>query len=753
MFVAAAIQMGELLETGRGTYTRFRPGQPLGAAGNEFVQSVVKPAVRGYVSRVEAWLIVLWDYINTIFLITACEFFLWIGLADLLLYYLWPYDYGDEGLEVFDLSNYTDTSLNVTEDGYSEDSGVYAVQMNDVVFIVIGFLFYFISVKFLSMNKNYNEMAADWKDGKLPETFGFRRKTYAFGRTLINFVGYFFIITGFWNILDTSIWESTLDRDIVYAALGLLAGYIFNDLLAPESIYYFAAIRGRAHQQAQYKKDPDGDPFKDHCCCNINPWIPGEELWPVQDEFVRDVIHPQVKEFISPGELYIIESFNYLNAIVLLPFIDTFQWIGDDVPFVPLWSAAVNPIVYRAQAPVATQYIQPSPLSWLGNFFYAWRGRIIYRIKVVCTVFHKGILVIMWDPDICQFTLINSSIVTSKQSMIYMDIQECNDLTFCVEWGHPRMWALTNDASIAMTSLGTVGTPLDHKDRANGFITIFPLNPFQAPDKLAVDVHVFMSSDDMHFNFLTQEGVPTSRVFPESGVVSQESVPCITINPTCSGTRGLTSDFFGEEPRSLRALMRRYVTSVTGAVTLPTGPSMVRITQDTFDQPLPAFNGADGVTDKATIWNELRYAFVAFRGSWCYRIGFAAGGPTETMQRLRVRLLYLSTTTLPNSMDVLPNVHAGSYLIGTADEVPFTNGSAQFRVPFYSINKFLTPGNLNPHDTGDSMQEAYAVRNFQIEVETRQAVGVNMNICIDKCLGEDGTFAGWIAPPPYSRTP
>jgi len=51
-------------------------------------------------------------------------------------------------------------------------------------------------------------------------------------------------------------------------------------------------------------------------------------LWPVQDEFVRDCIHPHVKEYISPGELYIIETFNYFNAVAIQAFVDTFQWVG-----------------------------------------------------------------------------------------------------------------------------------------------------------------------------------------------------------------------------------------------------------------------------------------------------------------------------------------------------------------------------------------------------------------------------------------
>jgi len=177
------------------------------------------------------------------------------------------------------------------------------------------------------MNESYNEMADAWKDG-LPQSFGFLRKTKAYGRTYLNFVSYLFIITGAWNIFDTCFWESTPQRDIIFFVIGILGSFLCNDILAPESIYYITSTRGRHHQQYQYKTNPEADPFLDHCLCNSHPWVPNEDIDTVQDEFVRDVIHPIVKEFISPGEVYVIEIWNYINAVILVPFFDLFQWIG-----------------------------------------------------------------------------------------------------------------------------------------------------------------------------------------------------------------------------------------------------------------------------------------------------------------------------------------------------------------------------------------------------------------------------------------
>jgi hypothetical protein len=205
--------MGELLESGRGSYTRFRPGQPLGAAGNEFVTSVVKPAVKGYVSRLQAWLIVFWDYFNTIVLITGVQFFLWIGIANLFIYYIWPYPYEEE---YEDLSNFTEGTnetlkryflqgeqllpnlsdiVNSTEE--ATEFALSQITTNDLVYICIGYFLYFLSIKFFSMNESYTEMSDAWKKG-LPESFGFRRKTLAYGRTFLNFFGIF--VCHYWGL-------------------------------------------------------------------------------------------------------------------------------------------------------------------------------------------------------------------------------------------------------------------------------------------------------------------------------------------------------------------------------------------------------------------------------------------------------------------------------------------------------------------------------------------------------------------------
>jgi len=142
----------------------------------------------------------------------------------------------------------------------------------------------------------------------------------------MNFLGYLLVITGGWDILDTCLWESTVERDAIYFTVGVLGCFLVNDLLAPESVYFMASKRGHNLQKQNYKEKRDV--FDAHCFCGTHPWVPNESLYPVQDEFVRDVIHPIVREFISPGEVYVIETWNYFNAVILILFFDLLQWVG-----------------------------------------------------------------------------------------------------------------------------------------------------------------------------------------------------------------------------------------------------------------------------------------------------------------------------------------------------------------------------------------------------------------------------------------
>jgi len=107
---------------------------------------------------------------------------------------------------------------------------------------------------------------------------------------------------------------------------------ILGEYLSPESIYWLAGHRGQKRQIKRQEKfgpaQDDGEPTIDPCCCNLPIFRPGQQFFFVQDSFIREMIHPTIKDYVSPGEVYFIEVFNFINATFLLPTAEIFQWIG-----------------------------------------------------------------------------------------------------------------------------------------------------------------------------------------------------------------------------------------------------------------------------------------------------------------------------------------------------------------------------------------------------------------------------------------
>jgi len=104
--------------------------------------------------------------------------------------------------------------------------------------------------------------------------------------------------------------------------LGSFFSLVLGEFLSPESIYWIAGHRGQKLHNEQKEQNID---IADN---NFPIFRTGQDLPVVQDAFIRDVVHPSLIKYISPGQVYVIEIFNFFNAVVLLPTAEIFQWVG-----------------------------------------------------------------------------------------------------------------------------------------------------------------------------------------------------------------------------------------------------------------------------------------------------------------------------------------------------------------------------------------------------------------------------------------
>jgi hypothetical protein len=75
-----------------------------------------------------------------------------------------------------------------------------------------------------------------------------------------------------------------------------------------------------------------------------------------------------------------------------------FSWDCGDAVDRLLFSTRVNPRMYDFQAVTNQGLVSMTPMCWVSNMFLNWRGDIIFKFRFVATPFHKGRVIISYDP-------------------------------------------------------------------------------------------------------------------------------------------------------------------------------------------------------------------------------------------------------------------------------------------------------------------------------------------------------------------
>eukprot|EP01084_Bolivina_argentea_P088162 159192_1 len=139
-------------------------------------------------------------------------------------------------------------------------------------------------------------------------------------------------------------------------------------------------------------------------------------------------------------------------------YIGTFDWSDADVAMTDvLWNTTVDPNmgialigarnVREAEQPnggTTNNYCQDSALAFSSRPFSYWRGTINYTFEVVCSRFHRGKLLIRFEPNTYQYeTLIKTnSAPLNQQNSVILDIQNGQTVTIAVDWAATRSWCL-----------------------------------------------------------------------------------------------------------------------------------------------------------------------------------------------------------------------------------------------------------------------------------------------------------------------
>ena len=211
-------------------------------------------------------------------------------------------------------------------------------------------------------------------------------------------------------------------------------------------------------------------------------------------------------------------AFKNLNAIH--SFFAKFEWELEDTPNKPLISIDVTPLTFslgeQTLPPTATGAALTTTAFTALPFEY-WRGEMTYRFQVVGSAYHRGRVLITWDPVVAN--------ATPEENILYskiVDISEERDFSITVGWGDAMPGIQVGDLSpmpvVPPYTIGGLGTP---SSRANGVLTMYVLNPLTTSGNNTNPVQMLVSCYSKNMEYWG----PNSEHIKELTYIPQLPVP------------------------------------------------------------------------------------------------------------------------------------------------------------------------------------------------------------------------------------
>lgn len=260
-------------------------------------------------------------------------------------------------------------------------------------------------------------------------------------------------------------------------------------------------------------------------------------------------------------------------------YLTTFTMNSSDGVDARLFEARVTPTLFDINDDGAnsTEYHLP-PCAYMANAFNYWHGSITYKFQIVKSKFHKGKILIQFDPQYFG-GFVNFNTNYSR----IIDLASEDEFEITVGWCQSRPWLKVLPLWESDTNWSNDGSLAGGKpDSANGMIRVSVLNKLVSPAEdtpITFNVLVRMEDDakfaqptQNHFEQLSFLDSPD----PSPVLESQSAETTITdVNKTATAPVGaptvmsvssmspvndnMTNVFFGESPTTLRELLKRYV--------------------------------------------------------------------------------------------------------------------------------------------------------------------------------------------------
>lgn len=384
---------------------------------------------------------------------------------------------------------------------------------------------------------------------------------------------------------------------------------------------------------------------------------------------------------------------------------------GDSAGDVLLYGA-VTPCVRQIVAGTSQNYLYRTPASWVSAMFRYWRGSMTYTFRVIRSKYHRGRLIVSWDPNNTASTPTETALFTK----IFDLSSEEQEFDFVIPYKAIRPW-LTTLESIGLSDSSIAA---DHSC-LNGTFSMAIVNELTAPVADA-DVTILVSvaaGEDMEFAAPKALDQFVTTAVVESGAVDGSALSCsehvheITVGERVSSLRPLLH-------RASLSLTQYLGTSLSHTNTASPGPYHVVNCYQRFP-PTGGYQGTmqgmnyalstlDGTTRKNINYvhhhpiNWVLAAFAGFRGSFVVHANVHAATTKYGMDGMSITRTNHAWTpvsaagqTVNNVAKLAYNVNDGASSLGNATmgRVPGTlgTGSNVLYVPSGAGGTTVTNGN------------------------------------------------------------
>lgn len=233
-----------------------------------------------------------------------------------------------------------------------------------------------------------------------------------------------------------------------------------------------------------------------------------------------------------------------------------------------LFYSRVNPLLYDNDG-LTNAKLYMTPMAYISNLFNSWRGDIIFRFHVVASKYHKGKLLVAFDP--LGYTAQNIGNNTGVSNVVFtniIDIGETHEFEFRVPYQMATQFlAIRSDVSATQkgwavnTAVPSPYPPSPVYD--NGLVIMRVLSTLTSPEaSSSIDVHVYVRAAE-NIEFANPTIVDRTNKFslyaPQSEEFTEDVVDDkMKLSKTVGGSENQYLVHFGENIKSLRTLVRRY---------------------------------------------------------------------------------------------------------------------------------------------------------------------------------------------------